>query len=726
MSTRVRLLLLVLAVWLPAAAGVGLLARATYLKEEAAALRSLQDLAQRVNASIGAVLDQQFTLAQALANSEALRARDLGRFEREAAAATVPKERWVVLIEKDRQVYNSLFPSARGTARAPESPFLESGGRQVAFAQRGPVTGAPVVGTFVPERTQPVRYNVVVATATEAMQSVVEAQDYPLASIVSVINDNHLIMARSRDPGKWVGTSASTTMIERIRADDTGFTRSVTLDGSAVISHVSAPNAYGWRTVVSLPSEALAAAARSLTLQALGLTTLLLTFGLFVALSFARPISDSVLALRAWARELARNRPVPAMGLPLAEANEVGQVLRESSAQVRQFNAALETRVQEAVAKARQSQAQLVESQKREAIGRLTSGLAHDFNNLLQTISMGVELAMRTAGPGPHERALQSSRDAALRAADLVRQIQTFGRSVGTDPQPVDLADFVLRSTSIIRNALGRGIELDIALEPGLPAALADPAQLELAVLNLIFNARDALPDGGRAVLVGRRATPEDLQALPAGDYVAVEVVDNGVGIRADALARVLEPYFTTKPVGVGTGLGLAQVHAFALQSNGDVRIHSIEGEGTRVTVLLPVATVRPESQRPAAAVVDGPLTPLRILVVEDDPLVASVVAPVLEGDGHALELLSSADAALERLAAGADYDVLFTDVVMPGTLNGLDLARWVHEHRPGIGVLVATGYTPHDPGKGAPVLRKPYRIAELRQALVTVARARA
>ena len=205
---------------------------------------------------------------------------------------------------------------------------------------------------------------------------------------------------------------------------------------------------------------------------------------------------------------------------------------------------------------------------------------------------------------------------------------------------------------------------------------------------------------------------------LAAGEYLAIEVIDNGMGISPDALAKVFEPYFTTKPVGVGSGLGLAQVHSFAQQSGGDVRIQSVEGEGTRVTVLLPAAP--PGAVMPSAGVngdAEEPAPPLRILVVEDDPLVASVVTPALQGEGHQVELLGSADAAVIRLSSGVRFDVVFTDVVMPGAMNGLELARWVREHRPEIGVLVATGYAPRDPGPGSQVLRKPYRLADLSRA---------
>lgn len=719
-------MLLVLAVWVPAALGVGLLARTTFVKEESAALRALQDIALRVNGNVEAVLDSQSAFGLALANSEALRSRDLLAFHQEALALTDPGRRWVVLVERDRQVANSLFPAPRESDRAPGAPFLESTGRRVFFTARGPVIGGPVIGTFVPERTRPVRYNVGVAAGMKVVQSVVDAHEYPLASIVSVLNDDALVMARSRDPDKWIGTAASAPLVARIRRGDSRFAPSVTLDGESVLSYISPPNAYGWRTIVSLPSAVLAATARSLTLQAVSVSALLLLIGLLMAMAFARTISESVLALRASARELAGNRPVPSVHTPLAEANEVAEVLRESSVQILQFNTALEARVQQAVTQAKQSQAQLVESQKREAIGRLTSGLAHDFNNLLQTISMGLELSLRTTGPGPHERALQNARDAAARAADLVRQLQTFGRSAPTAPEPVDLPDFVLRSTSIMRNALGRGIELDVELESGLPPVRVDPAHLELAVLNLIFNARDALQRGGHVVLSGRRAAADESLDLQPGEYVAVEVVDNGVGIPADALSRVLEPYFTTKPVGMGTGLGLAQVHAFALQSGGDLRIQSVEGEGTRVTLMLPVATAPAAARKEESPLQDVPLPPVRILVVEDDPLVASVVAPALEAEGHTVELLTSADAAVLRLSSRVHFDVVFTDVVMPGAMDGLELAMWVREHRPDVAVLVATGYAPRDPEAGSEVLRKPYRISDLLNALATLMRARA
>lgn len=328
-----------------------------------------------------------------------------------------------------------------------------------------------------------------------------------------------------------------------------------------------------------------------------------------------------------------------------------------------------------------------------------------------------MHLLKRTCTQESQHKVLDAASRAASRGAEVVRQMLSFRRTQPLDPRPVSVADFVLKNQELLAKAVGGQIALTADFASGLPAVRADPTQLELALLNLVFNARDALPHGGRIVVRARPATGEETAALPAGRYVSVEVVDDGVGMSAETAARAFEPYYTTKAVGAGSGLGLAQVMAFCRQLGGDARLRSQPGVGTAVQMLLPAAegAAAAAEERPPARAAGRPL---RVLMVEDDMLIASVVLPSLEAAGHRVVMCANADEARARLARGERFDVLFTDMVMPGTMSGADLVQWCARHLPGLPAVVATGYSMQAPEGQRHLLRKPYAVEELLEAL--------
>ena len=401
----------------------------------------------------------------------------------------------------------------------------------------------------------------------------------------------------------------------------------------------------------------------------------------------------------------------PRLDTGVEEADEVSVALHRAGLRAREATATLERRVTEAVSKSREAQARLLNGQKHEAIGRLTGGIAHDFNNLLQTISVGLQVMEMTATSN-QRKVLESSRRATNKAAELVRQMLAFGKAAPLNPQVVDFSDFMLKTQDLASKALGAKISLVASVEPHLPGIHVDPTQLELALLNLVFNARDAMPEGGKIQIAARAAYEPQTCALGDGMFVRIDVADDGPGMDAQTLSRALEPYFTTKAVGAGSGLGLPQVDSFAKQSGGEVRIQSAPGKGTRVSLFLPGCGL------PAATVEGVELQPenrkLAILMVEDDILVSSVVVPALESAGHEVTLCGTADEAVLLLHRHAPFDVLFTDVVMPGKMTGMDLARWCASNLPALGVVVATGYTNQAIDTTAFVLRKPYDMAAL------------
>ena len=319
-------------------------------------------------------------------------------------------------------------------------------------------------------------------------------------------------------------------------------------------------------------------------------------------------------------------------------------------------------------------------------------------------------------------------RRAAQRGGELTKRLLTVARRQALRPEAVDLAAWMTEGAGdLLARTLRGDIRTELRFPPGLPPVEVDPGELELAVLNLAVNARDAMEHGGTLTVSAEAAMLDGSVASEglSGPYVRLSVSDTGTGMSPETRARVFEPFFTTKEVGKGTGLGLAQVYGFAKQSGGGVRLVSAPGAGTTVSLLLPVAlhAVIPAAPEP---VHETPTpTAATILVVEDDDDVAALVVDLLRQLGHQPTRVSTAAAALGALADGRPLDLLFTDVLMPGGMDGLSLAREVGRRRPGLRVLLTTGYTggPAATPAGLPVLRKPYRLDELAEALRRVLR---
>ncbi len=720
---RTRLLLLVLAVWLPAVVAIALLARATYLRETSAAEERVALLGQRLNRLVEREIDKRAQMAKTLAATNAVRDRDFARFHEEASIATRGGPSWAVLFDRSHMRVNTALPryEPMQVARVSLGPFTTSE-VGVFFVPEGGVVKKPLVSVSVPEtQVTPPQYNVSLNLAPSEIQALVErhAATDAAGGVISVIDDGQRVIARSREPKRWLGQSATGDVKRRATAGEEGFAESVTLDGVPSLTYLAKPNAYGWTVVIGMPKAVFESAARRVTVQAFLASILLLLAGLGVALYGSRRIHAAMEGLRESAAMLGNEGVPPPLATGVAEVDDVSAVLHRSGLKSRDATRTLEERVAEAVLRARDAQAQSLEAQKHETIGRLTGGIAHDFNNLLQTIGTAHHVLKRHVTDGPQRRVLDGAVRATAKAADLIRQMLTFGRTQTLTPQVVDIEDMVLKSSELMSKAIGERITLTAALAPELPPVFVDPVQFELAMLNVVFNARDAISGTGHIVISARAATPEETDPLPRRAYVCFEVTDDGQGMDAQTLARVFEPYYTTKAVGAGSGLGLPQAQAFARQSGGDIRMASLVGQGTRVSLFLPVAEHGEVPQALAAEQSVGARPSLRVLMVEDDVLVSSVVVPALTAESHEVTLCSSADEAMRLLADTRQrFDVLFTDVVMPGQLTGLDLVAWCRTHRPELPSVVATGYSPQQLDLQPHVLRKPYEVADLLVAL--------
>jgi len=351
---------------------------------------------------------------------------------------------------------------------------------------------------------------------------------------------------------------------------------------------------------------------------------------------------------------------------------------------------------------------QLTQARKMEAVGQLTGGVAHDFNNLLTVVLGNIDIMARK--PEDEERRtrrINAVRQAAERGRDLTKQLLAFSRRQHLSPVVLNINALISEFTPLIRQAVGEAVTVELLLSEEALCAHVDPTQLETALLNLAVNARDAMPEGGRLSIATRRDT----------SHVVIEVRDTGVGMSTEVRERVFEPFFTTKEVGKGSGLGLSQVYGFVRQSEGEVQLHSTVGQGTTFTLRLPASEEAVEQAAPEVepSLVQGGHE--RVLLVEDDATVLTLTLDMLSGLGYQVATATNANEALEIIQSDAEIDVLFSDVVMPGGVSGVSLARTARELRPNLKVLLTSGFV----GDGAvletaefPLLDKPYETSAL------------
>jgi signal transduction histidine kinase/ActR/RegA family two-component response regulator len=406
---------------------------------------------------------------------------------------------------------------------------------------------------------------------------------------------------------------------------------------------------------------------------------------------------------------------------------ELERRVAERTADLQRFNEELEQRIDDRTRERETALAQLFEAQKMDTIGRLTGGVAHDFNNLLMAVLGSLALLEKRLGAEDQHsrRLLQNAVQGAQRGAALTQRLLAFSRRQELKPESVDVAHLVRGMEELLKRALGHGIDLSLNFPSGLPPLLADANQLELALLNLALNARDAMPKGGRLMIAAAAETITQSgpgSRLVPGDYLRISIVDTGVGMDTVTLTKATEPFFTTKGPGKGTGLGLSMVQGLAAQSGGMLDIHSEPDAGTTIDLWLPRATTSAVSvTRPAPATHLSPHTePCKVMIVDDDLLVMTGTAAMIDDLGHTSIEAHSAAEALAKLESGIEVDVVITDHAMP-SMTGLQLAECIQERFPGLPIILATGYAelPADPLKlGLLKLTKPCTQQEIATAI--------
>jgi PAS domain S-box-containing protein len=397
---------------------------------------------------------------------------------------------------------------------------------------------------------------------------------------------------------------------------------------------------------------------------------------------------------------------------------------KQAQANLAGVNELLAERVEAAVAERDAAQAALFQSQKLEAIGQLTGGVAHDFNNLLTVIIGALEVVERhPEDSARRERMFTAAMAAAKRGEKLTQHLLAFARRQPLRPEVCRVDRLIAESEGLLRRALGDSYTFSLRLGTGVRNALIDSGQFEAALLNLVVNARDATPAGGEVVIESKPVTiAKKTGDLEPGKYLRVAVSDTGSGMDAATMARAVEPFFTTKPPGEGTGLGLSQVYGFARQSGGAVDIESRPGQGATVAMLLPIAEAKTAGDEAASVDHIAGQSPSHVLLVEDDPQVAELVDAMLHDLGHTVVRAGGVAEALDRLNQDLGIQLVLSDVIMPGGQSGVDLAEYLALSRPGLPVVLCSGYTGGEQGRaeaGAwPFLNKPFSLDSLARAL--------
>jgi signal transduction histidine kinase len=415
--------------------------------------------------------------------------------------------------------------------------------------------------------------------------------------------------------------------------------------------------------------------------------------------------------------------PLIPKALAIPSPLQLRQANAELSDRVRERDDALE-RLKREIADRERAEAALVQAQKMDAIGQLTGGIAHDFNNLLAVVLGSLDMIARTTEEAATKRRAQNALQAAERGARLTSQLLAFSRTQKLELRPTEVAPLIERLHEMLERTLGPSINLRLDLKGGEQNVLADPTQLELAILNLAINARDAMPEGGDLVVGAHPVTLKGDPDLPAGDYVEIRVADTGTGMPTEVAERAFDPFFTTKEVGQGTGLGLSMVYGVARQSGGIARIDSQVGEGTSVSIFLPRTAQAEAGTAPQEETIASSGQRLAdILVIDDDHDVRRVLSDQLGALGHRVQSVASGQEGLD-LMRSQRFDLLVLDFAMPG-LNGAEVADRARQIEPGQRILFVSGYADtaaiEQAVGDARVLRKPFRAEDIARAVQQV-----
>lgn len=676
----------------------------------------LRETARALALVVDREITQRATVARVLADSLAAQGGPAWRADTHqpltvlAQSAMTSLDGWIEIVSDSRVLLNTYSAGAELTASA-----------AFATAASAPPGDMPYVdalrqqadGTWRAAVVQPVadpqgaRTLLAVTLRASELQGVIDRQEIPEGWVATILDNRQQVVARHPGGGAFTGRPATPDMRARVKAADEGLFESVTLDGKSVVGYYST-SPQGWVYITAMPQAEfggyLQESALKVALAALALIALAMAGAVWVS----RGIERNVMALKTGAGHMQRGHPVARQTLAIAECDEVAQALAAAAEAASRARADLEQQVARAVEETRTAEQRTSQGLRMEALGRLTGGMAHDFNNLLGVISNSAHLAQRYIAERPE---LKFPVEATLRAvavgSRLTQHLTRFAGQRPVRPQPVSLQRYLPDFEDMLASVVGKRIAVQVEVDAGTPSIRVDSSELELALINLALNARDALPAGGCVRLLARPAHEAEKTELAPGEYALISFSDDGVGIEPPVAERVFEPFFTTKPTGKGTGLGLSQVHGFCQQAGGRATLSSPAGGGTTVGLVLPGigntvsagdAAVAAPGATAAAPSPDHALKGLSVLMVEDNEALGDVTAALLQACGASARRALDPASALAMLHTGALPDVVLTDIVMPGPMDGIALAREIRVRHPGLPVVLISGYTSEVP----------------------------
>jgi signal transduction histidine kinase/CheY-like chemotaxis protein len=693
-------------------------------------------------------------LVSALAVSDTLQSGDLPAFLNQAKEAlkATPGDWLAVSTPDGQQVANTLTEAGSALPKHVAPDVIRRGfaeGRaQIADLVFGPVAKRWTAYVEMPVfRDGNPLYSISITLAPERFLALLN-ENFTHGEIVAVLDRNGRFVTRMPDHAARVGSLATQAWRDAIAKRPDGFTENKTLEGTLAVN-AYAQTASGWTAGVAVEEARLSQPVSDILRSSAVLAVLLTLASLAIGALIARHMSGNVDALAKAATDLGKGRPVIPPPVPFREAHIIATSLVAASDELQRraeiiarSQAELEAKVAERTAalvdeiKRREaSESTLRQSQKMESIGQLTGGIAHDFNNMLTIVMGNLDTALRRMksldGSAVLSRPLEAAMQGAHNAAKLTHRLLAFARQQPLEPAHLRIDTLIAGMADLITRTTGETIRVETVSSAGLWHVFIDPNQLENCVINLVINARDAMPDGGKLTIESANTYLDDayvaqFTGVPTGQYVMLSVSDTGVGMPADVQERVFEPFFSTKEQGKGTGLGLAMVHGFVKQSGGHVRLYSELGVGTTIKIYLPrqlaAKPVVPDLSEvvPVLSAESRAKKGETVLVVEDDPAVRDYAIGALEDLGYRVLASAGGQEVLERFATAGRVTLLFTDVVLGGEMSGKQIADRLHEIDPKLPVIFTTGYTRNaivhhghlDPGVN--LINKPYTQRDL------------
>ncbi|UXH80575.1 ATP-binding protein [Roseateles amylovorans] len=690
---------------------------AVFRAERRAVVNAALETAEALSLVTDREMAVRTALLKALTVSPSLREGRLQDFYREAARLADGSTNTIVLVTPDgQQLINTRIPWGQPLTRSPAFATGMQSGRRLIVSDlfHGPVDERYTFAVRVPVTVNGQAMLLGYGSPATELQQIFRDQPLPEGWLGVVLDRQGRVAARTRDPERRVGQVASDAMRQAIATTDRGVVDARTLDGVPVFTVFSRAPDSGWVVLIGLDRAELAKSAWAAFALTLSISTVFILVALWMVRRMARDIVEPLQKLREDAIRMGGGETVADGPTGVEEIDTVQHALATASRERAGSEHRLRAEIDAAVAETRSAQQAALRSQKLEALGRLTGGIAHDFNNLLQTMTTGLELARRLNSEPRGDAALAACQRATGKASQLTRQLLAFGRQQVGHEAVIDLRRQLPDLMELVGGAVGSAVEVHFKVDDALWSVKTDPVQLELAVLNLALNARDAMHGRGRLSVAADNQCVQAGQVhdLTPGEYVRIVVTDNGDGMNAEQISRAFEPFFTTKPVGQGTGLGLAQVYALARGAGGAATIHSKVGLGTEVAVWLPRTLALLDDAPAAAAPGQNRRYRGRVMLVEDDASVRELTAQSLEDLGFSVVTAPTADQALDLLRGGTPVDVVLSDIVMPGTRSGVDLARTLRVLKPTLPVVLASGHPVRiEEAPDVPLVAKPYEI---------------